>query len=252
MRRKALNLLRKEISYRHEAYGSGLIEAGFDVVTDLARPGPGDVLLIWNRYGDLDVWARRFEAAGAQVVVTENGWLGKFWEGQEWFTLCCGHHAGAGTWPVGDNSRWDGWNVRLEPWRIGDGEKVILGQRGIGEPGIASPLHWERRVQAIYGGRIRNHPGVRRDSIPLEEDLARCAEVLTWNSGGALKALTMGIPVRCGFDRWIGRSACVGLEDPVLLRSDNLRLNMFRRLAWSMWTLDEIGSGKAFRHLLQI
>jgi hypothetical protein len=251
MPRKAFSLLRKDIVYRHEAFRSGLAEAGFDVVDALARPEPGDLLLIWNRYGDYDVWARRFEAAGATVVVTENGWLGKRWLGSEWFSLCCGHHAGAGSWVVGDDGRWDGWHVGLEPWRIG-GEKVILGQRSIGEPGIASPRHWEHRTQAKYGGRIRNHPGTKTDGISLEDDLANCGEALTWASSAALKALMLGIPVRYDFPAWIGASAASRLSDPNLVRSDSARLGMFRRLAWAMWTLDEIRSGLAFRHLLRV
>lgn len=246
MRRKALCLLRKDIVYRREAFLSGLNEAGFDVVEAIAKPKAGDVLVIWNRYGDFDVLARQFEAAGATVVVTENGWLGKRWRGEEWFTLCGGHHAGAGTWAVGDAGRWDGWAVPLDPWRIGGKETVILGQRGIGEPGIASPPRWDELARAWYGGRIRPHPG-QKPSLPIEEDLAEASQVLTWNSGGALKALMMGVPVRCDFPRWIGMSAACPMQGD-LRRSDSARLAMFRRLAWAMWTLEEIRSGVAFRH----
>ena len=56
--------------------------------------------------------------------------------------------------------------------------------------------------------------------------------------------MILGVPVRCAFDRWIGRSASASLNGP-LNRSDEVRLAMFRRLAWSMWSEAEIASGLA-------
>ncbi len=249
MRRKALCLIRRDIVYRREAFCDGLRAAGFDVVDAVPRPGPGDVLVIWNRYGDFDVQARIFEEAGAGVLVTENGWLGKQWLGSEWFTLCRGHHAGAGSWPVGDDGRWDGWDVPLEPWRFGGQEKLIFDQRGIGESGIASPHGWAKHIQQRYGGRIRVHPGQKKPAVSLEDDLAEAGECFTWNSGAALKALMLGVPVRYEFPFWIGAPAAVPLNAPDVKRSDAARLGMFRRLAWSMFSLQEIGSGFAFKHV---
>ncbi len=237
-------------SVRQDAFRGGLAAAGYEVVKEIRHPQPGDVLLIWNRYGDFDVWAQRFEFAGADVLVVENGWLGKRWLDGEWYTLCRGHHAGAGNWKVGDAGRWDSWGMELQPWRL-EGERVILGQRGIGESGIASPPDWAIRTQWRFGGRVRAHPGTRT-AKPLEDDLAAAGQVLTWNSGAALKALVMGIPVHYEFPEWIGGKAAQPIRKELGPdhRSDPDRLTMFRRLAWSMWSADEMGSGVAFRHVM--
>ena len=37
---------------------------------------PDDILIIWNRYGKNDEYARQFEAAGATVLIAENGYIG--------------------------------------------------------------------------------------------------------------------------------------------------------------------------------
>jgi len=63
---------------------------------------------------------------------------------------------------------------------------------------------------------------------------------VTWGSGAAVKALTWGIHVESHMPNWIGE------QD----NTDAGRLEMFRRLAWAQWTLDEIEDGTAFRHLL--
>jgi hypothetical protein len=240
---RALCLLRQDLHYRRESYCVGLKRRGYSLVDRLDRPQKDDVLLIWNRYGAFHEEANRFEAAGATVLVTENGWLGKTWRDGEWFTLCRSHHAGAGHWHDGGPSRWDSWGVTLEPWRNG-GELVVFGQRGIGEPGIKAPSGWAEHVSRKLGGRVRQHPGVR-ETIPLEDDLAKCGRVATWNSGAALKALILGIPVMYDFPKWIGGMASSRLGEP-LKTDDESRLAMFRRLAWSMWTLDEIRSGEAW------
>jgi hypothetical protein len=241
---RALNLLREAIPYRRDAFTSGLEKAGHTVVRSLPDPGPGDCLLIWNRYGGFDNEAQRFEKAGARVLVTENGWLGKSWNGGEWFTLCEGHHAGAGTWNVGGPDRWDSWGVELAPWRTGT-ETIVLGQRGIGEHGIRSPDGWGERMARKLGARLRPHPGTAK--TPLEPDLLNAEKVVTWNSGAALKALMFGVPVWYDFPHWIGGPAASRIGE-TLVRDDEKRLSVFRRLAWSMWTLDEIAEGAAFEH----
>jgi hypothetical protein len=248
--RKALNLLRPDIAYRREAFDAGLERAGYHIVRSLPEPRPGDALLIWNRYGFFATEAQRFESAGATVLVTENGWLGKGWRGGEWFTLCERHHAGAGEWHVGGPERWDGWGVDLSPWRDGS-QTLVLGQRGIGELGIRSPDGWGERMAAKLKVRLRPHPG-KSKGLPLEDDLADVGRVVTWNSGAALKALMLGVPVWHDFPLWIGAMASSRIGQP-LVKDDAKRLAMFQRLAWSMWTLDEISTGEPIaRQLLAV
>jgi hypothetical protein len=251
--KRAQNLLRESLHYRSEAFASGLQAAGFSVVKLIADPTPEDLLLTWNRYSRFDVEACRFEAAGARVVVVENGYLSKSWRGGNWFSMALGHHAGAGTWNVGGPERWDAIGAEIAPWRT-EGETVILGQRAIGERGIASPDGWAESVQRRIGGRIRQHPGKYQPAVSLEQDLRTAGQVVTWASSAALLALIAGVPVWYGFDRWIGAQAGLPLAlygaEPK--RSDADRLAMFRRLAWAMWTLEEIRDGRAFDHLLRV
>ena len=54
--------------------------------------------------------------------------------------------------------------------------------------------------------------------------------------GGGVKALLMGIPVVSGMTGWVAE------QD----NTEEGRLAMFRRLAWSHWTLEEIARGDPF------
>lgn len=248
---RALCLLREDLHYRREAFCAGLRAAGHDVVTHLHDPHTGDVLAIWNRYGRFHAEACRFERAGATVLVAENGYLGKHWRGGEWFSMAVGHHGGAGRWRYGGPERWDGRGIDLAPWRQSGRETVILGQRSIGEPGLASPHGWERNALCrLPAGpvRVRPHPGVS-SSNDLLEDLRDAQAVVTWSSGAALKALAAGIPVWRDSPWWIGAAAGVPIGEP-LMRDDDARLGMFRRMAWCTWEIDEIRSGEAFRWLV--
>lgn len=246
---RALLTLSAGPNYRRESFEVGLQAVGFDVVPHLPDPHLGDVLVCWNRTGGNDERARQFEAAGATVVIVENGFLGKVWQGRKWFALARGHHSGAGEWSPAGPQRWDSWQVELAPWREGR-EVIVLEQRGIGEPGIASPPGWADKVQARYGGRIRRHPGATVPAVSLADDLrdARC--VLTWHSGAALLALLAGVPVFYGFPGWIGAGAARPLAEFDKGPAHGDRLATMQRLAWAMWTDTEIRSGEAFAHLL--
>lgn len=251
---RALNTLRASLHYRREAFEAGLRAAGFDVVAQLPDPKPGDLLVIWNRYSGYHEQACQFEARGAKVLVTENGYLGKTWRDGEWFSLALGHHAGAGRWHDGGPERWDDWNVELAPFRKHGAETVILAQRGIGEPGVRSPDGWAQAAQLQHGGRIRPHPGNGPAPVPLGLDLQHAADVITWHSGAALQALLMGVPVWYAFPLWIGGRAGTPLCQRGKLeanRDEEMRLQMFRRLAHSMFMLDEIRTGWPIWNLIR-
>lgn len=254
IRKRALSLLRNSEHYRAAAFRAGLSAVGFEVVAELRDPTPADILLTWNRSGGNNDTARQFERAGARVLVAENGYLGKAWRGEKWFALALWHHIGAGAWFPAGGERWDSLQVALEPWREGGEGVLVLDQRGIGEPGIASPSGWAEHAARQTGGRIRRHPGASVPDVSLEADLVDVREVITWHSAGALAALMAGVPVFYDFPRWIGATAAVPLRlrgYVPALRDDAARLAMFRSLAWAQWTLPEIERGDAFIHLLE-
>lgn len=239
--RVAVNMLRPDLVYRRTAFDTGLKNAGYVLKNDGHVPRKGDALLIWNRYSMFHERAKRFEQAGASVFVAEHGYLGKNWNGSDWFALARGHHNGLGFWRDCGPERWASWRVPLAPWRTGGSEIVLLPQRGIGEPGVRMELDWLSKASAAYPrARIRPHPGLDKTPKPLEEDLAKASHVVTWGSGAAIKALLLGIPVLYGLKGWIGAPAAAPIgNEPV--KPD--RIPMFQRLAWAQWTLDEITTG---------
>ena len=257
--KRALNLLRESIHYRKEAFNAGLRACGYTVVDLLRDPGPDDLLLIWNRYGRFDEEANRFEVGGATVLVAENGYLGKAWRGGDWYALARGHHLGAGVWPAGGPERWAAIGVECEPWRDRGAYRddiLVLGQRGIGERGLASPFEWaERSAARLPRSRIRAHPGTDTPRVSLADDLKTAGAVATWASGAALHALLLGTPVWFNMPHWIGGAAAtpLGQWKPGALpqRDDAARSAMFERLAWAMWQLDEVRSGEAINAVLK-
>lgn len=252
---RALCLLREGPAYRREAFLDGLSAAGFTLKSAIGDPRPDDAVIVWNRYSRWDIEARRFEAAGARVIVAENGYFGREWRDGLWYALSLNHHNGAGTWRCEGAERWDSWGLRPAAWQDGR-ELVILEQRGIGERGLASPHGWAEKALAKAGrhGRIRRHPANHKAAISLAEDLRDAAGVVTWGSAAALQALLLGVPVWYDCPTWIGRAAArpwnewkPGAEP---MRDDEARLRAFHSVAWAMWNLKEIASGRAFRHLL--
>ena len=254
-------------SYRAEAFRAGLEAAGFRVTDSGLSIGfgePGDLLVIWNRYGVMDRAAAAFKARGGRVLVAENGYLGRDWRGGHWYALAENYHNGAGTWPYDGPERWDRWGVEIQPWLMGPREILGLATRHIGPEGVREPPGWITGAAARLERasrlrvRIRRHPG-ENPATPLEADLARAGGVLTWGSSAALKALLAGWPAIYGFSRWIGAPAGLMLDDamqlsgPAILEAAMLgdRLGMFRRLAWAMWNTDEIRAGAPFRWLTQ-
>lgn len=220
---KALLNLRYTAPERREAFERGL-----------KRIGDPEVFVTWNRIGAADQKAKEYESRGLPVIVAENAAWGNDFAGRRWYSLALGMHNTAGRFPLGGAERFDRLGVELAPWRTG-GECVVLPQRGIGPAGVAMPRDWPSQQV----GRIRRHPGTSA-CIPLEQDLARAGEVVTWGSGAAIKALMWGIRVESHMPNWIGD------QD----NTDAGRLEMFRRLAWAQWSLDEIADGEPFRRLL--
>lgn len=231
--------LRHQQSDRAESFSKGLRRLGYVVEHGLTfTPGPRDLMCSWNRIGDGDRAARIFEMQGLPVLVAENASWGNGFMGRKWLTLARNFHNTAGRFPVGGPERWDSLGMDLKPWRS-EGETVFLPQRGIGPQETAMPRDWLARAQRRFQGRVRHHPG-KSVAKPLEQDLARCAQVVTWGSGGAIQALMWGISVYADMPNWIGH------QD----NTDAGRLAMFRRLSWAQFERHELEDSAAFARLL--
>lgn len=248
---RAVCLVRPQPEPRRRAFEAGITAAGYELVASVDPPQRDDVAILWSRYGVASDVADRFECAGARAVVCENGYLGRDWLGDSWVSMAVGHHAGAGRWPRLGAQRWDALGVELADWRDDGTETLILAQRGFGEPRIAAPHGWAEMVQRQIGGRIRQHPDAVR-GVSLEDDLQNVKQVVTWNSGAALRCLVLGVPVWYAFPRWIGASACRPLSEfgGEPKRDSAARLAMFRELAWAQWRESEVADGTALKTLL--
>lgn len=247
---EACVLIRDLPVYRRESFCEGIRRAGYHV-SRTPMPLKGNALVIWNRYGAQDQMAKCYERAGGVVFVAENGYLGREFGGAHWYALARGQHNGAGEWASGGPERWASLDVEVAPWRSGGSEVVVLATRHIGPEGVAEPRGWAQRAadelhRAGHRVRLRAHPG-EQPHRPLAEDLEHASAVVTWGSGGALKALTMGIPVFYGFRRWIGAAAATPYEPHLANPFHGERRPMFERLAWAMWRTDEIATGAPFR-----
>ncbi len=236
---RAVNLLRPAPHYRREAFSAGLAACGYRVLDQYHEPHPGDALLIWNRYGFYDEAARRFEAAGCTVYVAENAMLPI-----KGYSIARGNVAMTGGIIPAGPAR---FGVDCLPWTHCTGQPVILAQRQIGAPGIASPVAWAESAQRRFGGRIRLHPGTG-PCTPLENDIAGARCVITWSSAAAIRALIAGVPVLYEHPDFVGAAASLHVSQwgRTLKRCDDARDAVMARLTRACWTLDEIASGIPF------
>lgn len=270
---RAYCLIRQGPVYRRESFLQGLAAAGLNVSNLVPqKPGPDDVVVIWNRYAELDTLARRFEAGGGCVIVAENGYLGIGGRShrahdrtnRRMYALALGDHNGRGRWPAarpGDAPRFLQLEVRVKPWR--DGRKVLIcAQRGIGSPGRASPSFWHdkvaREIRDVLKvpAVVRSHPGDDDPRIPLEQDLDGAQACVVWASGAGVKALVEGVPVFYACPWWvcaIGARRYEGAGSLLTpIRNDVQRAAALERMAWAQWTCDEIASGEPFVRLLEL
>lgn len=263
-------LVRDVPHYRRDAFLAGLRAAGLELTSRIGKPSPSDVLVTWNRYDWYESEARRFEAAGAAVIVAENGVIGasenayaKQYDtaGNQLYTLALNYHNGGGRWWIGEPGRWRQQGIAVKPWRE-DGEHIlVLPQRGFGPAAVAPPTGWlETTVQRLKALthrpiRVRPHPGNEPAKKPLEADLDDCWCAVTWGSGAGIKALCAGIPVYSEWPQWLGFPAALPLS--VIGRADMeptdvSRETMLDRLSWCQWSVPEIASGEPFKRLLTL
>lgn len=243
------SLLTRARSISH--FGIGLKKLGFQLAErPKNEPAPEDVLVIWNRLPTVDSDAARYEAAGAKVIVCEHGWV----KPEKFYAICRNHHNGYGTWRVGRRSRWPDFGIGVKPWRTNGEHILVIPQRGMGVPPVAMPRNWLQDVLPRLA-KVTDRPiKVRYPEFrihPIEPEFEGAHAIVTWASGGGIKAIVEGYPVFYEMPGWIGAFAArPGLEDlerPYLGERDT----MFHQMSWAMWTAEEIERGEPFECLLQ-
>lgn len=248
----AVCLFRESVYYRKLEFLKGLARHGFEVSDRRShRPREGDVLLMWNRSRAFERMACQYEAAGARVIVAENGYIGQPPGGGKFYALALGRHNGAGCWFAGEKPR---FAIEQKPWRRRGKHILVLPQRGIGSIGVRMPTSWTATVMKKLARitdrpiRLRQHPGHKKtDPGP---DFVNCHAAVTWGSGAGIKAIQAGIPVFHELDHWIGNCGGARLGDDVEACNMPDRAELWRRITWAQWSLAEIASGEAFDGLL--
>lgn len=240
---------------------------------------PFDLIITWTLWKHCH---RRYAAdehkkLGGSTLCMENGFLrsihGRPYYQLGWRVGLGSGINGQGSFPAGDDSRWKAWNVDLKPWRSTGSHILVCAQRGVrpDDPDITHGSNWPDsvipRIRAVSDRPIwfRPHPGNKRPCLPknckvdriidpekesLEQNLkdAWCSVVYT--STAATDSIVNGIPV-CYDGPKIMCHELAGrvkdMENPPMLD----REEVFSRLAWGQWNLEELASGEAFRHVLQ-
>lgn len=264
---KAYSLVRDQPWYRRDAFANGLRAAGFDVIQGrVDRARPGDLLLIWNRYGGNAGLAERFERDGGRVLVAENGYLGyggvapKFAvhpagpKPTDFYCVGLGWHNDDRCWTVGGPERWARLGLNIKSWRVEGDHVLILPNRSFGVPGRIMPPDWARRTAERLQKatrrpvRVRAHPGNDAPSVPLANDLRGAWAAVVWSSSAGVHSLLAGIPTYCEGPFWSMKSAAA--SGPIDVPETPDRLPAFERLAWGQWECQEIETGAPFAHLL--
>lgn len=259
---RAYCLIRKDPHYRHEAFNAGLVRAGYTVSQAFpGRAAPGDMMVIWNRYGEFESAAERFEREGGIVLVAENGYIGKDEGGLQYYALSKHGHNGSGRWPSGGAERFERLQLELKPWRERGEHILVCAQRGIGSRSMASPNGWHAEVTRRLRARterpiiVRLHPEDRQlrgaKQPPLEEQWRGAWAVVIWSSSSGVKALIDGLPVIYDAPHWICAGAA-GRLDQIESPPMGDRLAALQRMAWAQWTAAEIASGAPFKLLAHV
>jgi hypothetical protein len=256
---RAFCLIRADPVYRREAFVRGLRAVGYDVVGGHHQVlgKPGDVLVIWNRYGEVHEIACRFEKLGGVVLVAENAFLANDRSNRQRYAIARDGHNGSGWWPMPTHDRWTKLGIELKPWQWDGRHILVCPNRSFGMPGFVMPPDWVasvvNRLSRITKRpvRVRPHPGNAPAKKPLAEDFRNAWAVVIWSSSVGCEALVEGIPVFCEAPWWICKGATKGaitdIENPCFGSAE--RLEAMERLAWAQWHVEEIESGEPFQHL---
>lgn len=241
--------------YRRDAFTRALERLGYTVSDRyVLDPQPGDLLLSWNRSRNVADAAENYERCGADVLITENGYLPGP-AGEKHFALARGNHNGSGLWEIGIDPR---FHVELKPWREQGDHVLLLPQRGIGAKGVAMPIGWHTRALERLAKmtkrpiRLRRHPGLMMRFRALDDDLRDAHACVTWGSGAAIKAIVQGIPVFYALNGWIGSPAALPFHNLSDIERPAMpdRTDMLRWITWAQWSGEEIETGEPIARLL--
>jgi hypothetical protein len=216
---------------RVQLFAAGLAAKGIDYeITDsFARLDDRPAILLGTTF-----W-RDVEATGEYLLVDRCS----YGDTDVFTSLVWNGHGGRGDHRIPENydaSRWEKFHVELMPWKHGT-KRVVCGQtesysdRNLGD--------WYRSVGATH---FRKHPaGDNPAGLPEWNSFHDC-ELITLNSSVAIQGMIQGVKTEV---HDIGGMA-FGTEC-----TDEGRLALMHRLAWTQWSDEEIKQGSPIGHLFE-
>lgn len=157
------------------------------------------------------------------------------------------------------SERFDRLGLTIKPWQTGD-EIIVAGStaKACMEHGLAFQ-EWERRMverlqglgkRVVYRPKPNDRqatpiPGAEFDQRPISEALANCHAWVTHHSNSAIDALLAGVPVHC--ETGAASHFSNSLDDLGAHREG--REQFLYDVAWLQWTLEEMRSGEAWKHI---
>jgi len=247
-------MLKESIAKRHDAFIEGLLAAGYAASCGYPKQAcAGDVLLLWNRRGEEEKIADKFENAGGSVLVAENCYVG-----HGYYALARRYHNGGGEELIDDPNRVEKLGVEISSWRSEGGHVLVCPNRFIGPRRALMPSDWADqtalRIRALTGreARVRPHPGrLKNERRSLLEDLAGAWACVVWWSTAGVTALLAGVPVIYRAPWWIASIAAGTDLDQLVTPRYGDREAALRRIANSQFTAEEIASGLPFMGIAQ-
>lgn len=242
-----------------------------------------DILIIWNRHNDQDNVAKRFEAVGAKVFAIENPYI-KTKDHKDWISVGIGYHNNLDYAPklLDNGERFAQLGIEIKPWRQ-SGKHILFptqaknfNQAGLGWKDYAIPQGADesilKKIRKITDRKIVFRLSPKSMNVPIStenigknievsnnefnrcsvnKDLENAWATCLWTSNAATESLLMGIPVFvCGpgvYMKDVCNMNLNDIENPIM--PDN-RLQLFNRMAWAQYNINEVESGFMFNCLL--
>jgi hypothetical protein len=210
-----------KVVWRHPHFWQGEVE-GFDLVV---------LASLWAKNGDI---LNAYRARGIPVLVIDLGFIRN--KGHRQASLNGLNHVPGFPCPP---DRWDALGCDVRPsGGDPDGCVLVAAQR----PCDASHGLTEAAYNAwlaTQDGKIRWHPIERENEQTLAEDLAGARMLKTLCSTAGLEALMAGIPAVADQPERAVWGELSGITLPGMAE----RLNLFHRIAYGQWTMEEMRDG---------
>ena len=278
--RKAFIFMGPKDPYPGSSVALGLQRLGYKTSFTSENLNEVTALITWTLWRDSrrSGFADFFSKRNIPIFCMENGWLPDI-AGRKYFQLArrLGQGSGIngqGSWPIGDNSRWNSWGIHIKPWRISGEALLVCPQRGVTpkDPLISHGQEWAddvfMRLRSFSDRPIwwRPHSGSARLCVPktgtpdriilakdedIQETLKNVHCTVVYSTSVSNISLINGVPVlfegpRLFAEKLCGRVTKEEVEHPPM---PNNRTPTFGAMAWAQWNEEELASGEPFKRL---